>query len=112
MKSTTSYISDQDVECITTYEFVAGVNSLSTTLRNVVSLMLPMIDVAFIEQSIKECINLKKTQSVEHGLWGTFVAINSETLKLLVENDSSYTVVSIPNQLPQKNRKRDYRFFI
>ena len=110
LKSMTSQIRDQAIECITCHEFASGVKTLATRVRNVKALISPIIDVAYLEQEKRGSINLKKTESAELGLWETTVAVNGHTLNFHVEEDASYTVVSVPNQCNDKKRNREYRF--
>ena len=51
------------------------------------------------EISISEC-----------GMWQSSVCINAQTTQLLIENDCTYTVITVPKQNIKLESSDDYKF--
>ena len=56
-------------------------------------------------------INLKETGSYEDGLWQSSISVNARTNEFHTENDSTYTVITIPKQEANEKAEADYAFF-
>ena len=110
MKTISSHIRDTAVQCISSHELGAGIDSLATRLPNIRNLISPIVDEAYVRQEQKVDINLKKVDSTCHGVWQNSVCVNAYTDKFHTESDCTSTVIVVPNQPKMKNDQRVYRF--
>ena len=62
------------------------------------------------QQVKKGDIHLSKGPSFDDGLWQTNISVNARTTSFHTENDSTYTVISIPKQEANSERKDEYSF--
>ena len=83
-------------------------------LRNVIS---PLIANAmkYIPKHAKE-INNNNNKLIKHGILNTHLCLNAQTKVPHTENDTSYTIISVPNQThflaPTKTQKNSFEFHI
>ena len=74
----------------------------SKTLSNVVEyadrLFLPMLDIASKMQVTYGNISLNKDKKKCSSMWNTNVCINASTDEFHTENDTSYTLITVPAQ--------------
>ena len=88
-------------------ELEAGIDGIAKIISNIRKLIAPVINVAHHEQLKKDDINLIKVTSFEDILWQSNISVNTKTASFQTENDSTYTVSSIPKQENQGKMNRD-----
>ena len=91
-------------------ELEAGIEGISKITPNIRKLIAPVINVAYREQLKKGDINLNKGALFDSGLWQSNISVNARTASFHTENDSTYTVISIPKQEVNSQRKHEYSF--
>ena len=110
LKATRAHVRDCAVDCISTHELAAGIDSLSSRVHNIRDLISPIIDAAYYRQLKDGSINLKRVESAKHGVWQSSVCVNAVTEKFHTENDCTSTVIVVPNQASLTNKDREFRF--
>jgi len=110
LKMLKSNITATVVEEMVAKELGAGIDGIAKIIPNIRKLIAPVINVAHHEQVKKGDINLSKGRSFDDGLWQTNISVNARTDSFHTENDSTYTVISIPKQEANSERKDEYSF--
>ena len=89
----------------------AGIDGLARIIPQVRQFIAPLINVANEKQIDNGDINLKETGSYQDGLWQSSISVNARTNEFHTENDSTYTVITIPKQEANEKAEADYSFF-
>ena len=87
LKTTSVHVIDSVVDCISSHELGAGINSLSGWIPNIDDIISPVIDAAYHQQSCRRTVNLKRIEAAQHGVWQSSVCINAVTANFHVEDD-------------------------
>ena len=98
------------IEEMVVKELEAGIDGIAKIIPNLRKLIAPVINVAHHEQLKKGDINLSKGASFEDGLWQSNISVNAKTASFHTENDSTYTVITIPKQEVNSERNHEYSF--
>ena len=72
--------------------------TLSKIVQQVERLLLPALDVAHDMQRHYSDINLKLSGTSSENMWSTNVCINGTTEEYHTEKDNSYTLITVPLQ--------------
>ena len=91
-------------------ELEAGIEGIAKIAPNIRKLIAPLINAAYRDQLNKGDINLKKGASFDSGLWQSNISVNARTASFHTENDYTYTLISIPKQEFNSQRKHEYSF--
>ena len=80
-----------------------SVNDISRYIRNISSLICPVLNVAFEMQKEYGDVNLQKLFAEDSWLWMSSICVNAKTTQYHVEDDCTYTVVKVPQQNKKMN---------
>ena len=86
-------------------EMHVATKRLSKMVVHIDRLILPSIDVAFEMQQTYGDINLHKINGGNSAMWKTNVCVNATTGQFHTENDTSYTVITVPVQDYRKQKE-------
>ena len=90
-------------------ELTFGIKSLCRVFPNLQTYISPALETIHdIQQDIGN-LNLKVLDHTHSNLWQTSICVNSQTEQLHIENDCTYTIITIPRQ-DSKNGKQEYNF--
>jgi len=74
------------------------------------SILAPVLDTTYDIQTDHKDINFKQTISSSIGCWQSSICVNAETKELHTEQDVTYTLISVPNQVKSKESLVRYDF--
>ena len=93
-------------------EMAFATQSLSKIVRQIDRFIMPLLDTANRLQCSNGNILLKKKENECAAMWNTNICVNASTGEFHTENDTSYTLITVPQQdfKSQKNCGNTYNF--
>ena len=86
-------------------QLMDSVNDIGRYIKNISTLICPVLNVAYEMQFDYGDVNLKKVITKDSGLWMSSVCVNAKTCQYHSEDDCTYTVVKVPKQNKEMNGK-------
>ena len=77
----------------------SSVASISKFIPNIKTLISPVLETAFEIQKETGSINLQSFPSSKNGCWQTSICVDAQTSHFHTENDCTYTLISVPDQV-------------
>lgn len=108
MKSDTSDWNETAMEEMVSKELEAGISEIARIIPKTSKLIAPLMNVANNEKSLKGNINLKQVPLYPDVLWKSDISVNGRTSEFHAENNSTYDVISTPEQEQRSKSKYEY----
>ena len=86
-----------------------GIFALRSYVRNIPKLISRIVDTAYKMQEVYGNVNLKATETKDSGIWMTTVALNGQTSNFHLEQDCTYTFITVPKQDMDMNNGNNYQ---
>ena len=88
-----------------------GIFSLTSLLPDVKHFLCPIINAAYTKQVNNECQLLRPMYNEDDQFWNAFLFVDGRTENYHVENDCSYTLITVPKQLVKTDISLDERAY-
>ena len=90
-------------------ELKSSVFRTKKVIKHLDKMVAPVMNIAYNLQAEEGDIGIQKTTASDAGIWQSSLCVNAITKCWHIENDVTYTIISVPTQEMRSN-DRDYHF--
>lgn len=97
-------------ERLTANEITRSVNDFSTIIPTIRAVIAPILETTYDLQTTHKDLNMKEGFAAKDGCWQTSLCVNAVTKQYHTEQDCTYTLITVPNQLQDIEKKFTNRY--